>query len=414
MKYNVGDRVRIVDKWVKGACVNSNGKMDKWLGSTMTIRTVFTDTLYFMVEDKAENKGKGWLWSDNEIEGLANECNQKIVITSDGYETLARLYDGNKVVKSAAAKCSPEDEFDFKIGAKIAFERLTAEEKKEEPKNEHKFKVGDRVRRINSPVLNFKVGDIGTIVADDKSDIPYGVKSDKDGSTTYNREENLELVKEEFKVGDRVIVKESNIESISQYEGLVGVIKEIWGESYPYKVDCSESGKGCVWCEVERLAPKKEETPHESTDDTEWRVVKRKPKIGDYIRLVNTDFTFDKVGDILKVDSLGIDSTVYVLGKNHKRHTGDPNMLWIYLKNRYEIVERVSEQKPSDKYNGKVVCVESELSFWTVGKVYEFKDGLIFDDEGASRGNNIHFGCFDDFDKWCKQGRRMRFIEVVE
>lgn len=324
MKYNVGDRVRIVDKWAKGACVNFNGEMDKWLGSTMTIRKVVTDTLYFMVEDKAENNGKGWLWSDSEIEGLANECNQKIVITSDGYETLARLYDGNKVVKSAAAKCSPEDKFDFKIGAKIAFERLTDEEKKEEPKNEHKFKVGDRVRRINSPVLNFKVGDIGTIVEVMDSNTPYYVKPDDGGMATCNYEENLELVKEEFKVGDRVIVKESNIESISQYAGLVGVIKEIWGESYPYKVDCSESGKSCVWCEVERLAPKKEE-----------------------------------------------------------------------------------------KYNGKVVCVESELSHWTVGKVYEFKDGRIFDDDGDARGNNIHFGCFDDFDKWC-ENRKMRFIEVVE
>lgn len=58
---------------------------------------------------------------------------EKIVITHDGKTTLARLYEGNKVVKSAEAKCDPRDEFIFKEGAELAFERLTGEEKKEEP-----------------------------------------------------------------------------------------------------------------------------------------------------------------------------------------------------------------------------------------------------------------------------------------
>jgi hypothetical protein len=53
----------------------------------------------------------------------------KIVITAEGAETLARLYDGSKVVKSATAKCSPDDKFSFKTGAKLAFERLTKEDK---------------------------------------------------------------------------------------------------------------------------------------------------------------------------------------------------------------------------------------------------------------------------------------------
>ena len=48
----------------------------------------------------------------------------KIVITTDGTETLARLYDGNKVIKTTTAKCSPDDNFSFETGAKIAFERL--------------------------------------------------------------------------------------------------------------------------------------------------------------------------------------------------------------------------------------------------------------------------------------------------
>ena len=41
MKYKVGDKVRIVSKWVKGCKQNSDGKMDKWLGKNMTIRAIY-------------------------------------------------------------------------------------------------------------------------------------------------------------------------------------------------------------------------------------------------------------------------------------------------------------------------------------------------------------------------------------
>lgn len=102
MKYKVGDKVRIVSEWGEGCCQNGSGKMDKWC------------------------------WTENWIAGLARE--NKIVITSDGEKTLARLYDGNKIIKTATAKCSPDDKFSFETGAKIAFERLFDGEEKEEPK----------------------------------------------------------------------------------------------------------------------------------------------------------------------------------------------------------------------------------------------------------------------------------------
>lgn len=121
MKYKVGDKVRIVSKWGKGCHENADGKMDKWLGKVMTVRDVGI-TLYRMVEDIEDNESGGWAWTENCIAGLA--CENKIVITSDGEKTLARLYDGKKVVKTATAKCSPDDKFSFETGAKIAFERL--------------------------------------------------------------------------------------------------------------------------------------------------------------------------------------------------------------------------------------------------------------------------------------------------
>ena len=121
MKYKVGDKVRIVSKWGKGCYQSPTGGMDKWLGKVMTVKCAGI-TLYSMVEDTEDNEWGGWAWTENCIAGLA--CENKIVITSDGEKTLARLYDRDKVIKTATAKCSPDDNFSFETGAKIAFERL--------------------------------------------------------------------------------------------------------------------------------------------------------------------------------------------------------------------------------------------------------------------------------------------------
>lgn len=134
MKYKVGDKVRIVSKKM-GCGWNSEGRMDKWLGKVMTIREVFDDGLCKMAEDAHEFAGSGWYWFPHMIEGLAPEQpEQKVVITTDGKTTLARLYEGKKVIDHAEAKCHPEDKFDFTIGAKLAFERLMDRgAKKEKP-----------------------------------------------------------------------------------------------------------------------------------------------------------------------------------------------------------------------------------------------------------------------------------------
>lgn len=124
MKFKVGDRVRVLDGskirnyiggWVYG--------MDDHIGKVHTICEVGSKTSaangYYLKD------GDGYVYDER---GLKLDINNKIVITTDGITTLARLYDGNKVIKSAEAKCSPDDEFDFLTGAKIAFERLTADD----------------------------------------------------------------------------------------------------------------------------------------------------------------------------------------------------------------------------------------------------------------------------------------------
>lgn len=245
MKYKVGDKVRIISKknraWNR-KCVSN---MEKWLGKVMTIRTINRDS-YNMVEDK--DTFGGWLWVEEVIEGLANDTDKKIVITVDGKETLAKLYEDGKVVKSAVAKCSPDDEFDFEVGAKIAFGRLI----------------------------------------EDKPD--------------------------------------------------------------------------------------------------KWCVVNRPPKVGDFIRLKETRWSFNRQGDILKVNSIGV-GCVKVRECDHPRkshQTTADYYEWKYLTPNFEVVEAVEKVDSPKYYNGKVVCVKkaTESSQYTIGKIYEFIEGRVKIDNG--------------------------------
>lgn len=54
---------------------------------------------------------------------------QKIIVTTDGKITLARLFDGKTMVKRAEAKCAPSDTFDFGVGTELAVKRLIGGEK---------------------------------------------------------------------------------------------------------------------------------------------------------------------------------------------------------------------------------------------------------------------------------------------
>ena len=61
--YEVGDKILIKDHWESGK-QNSDGEMDKYLGSIMTIKYVEDDYKYRMEEDDNE-----WVWDAKDIEG---------------------------------------------------------------------------------------------------------------------------------------------------------------------------------------------------------------------------------------------------------------------------------------------------------------------------------------------------------
>lgn len=92
--------------------------------------------------------------------------NQKIVIVADGKTTKAMRYVDNKLADVAFAKCSPDDEYDFDIGALLALVRLTGVTDKahlhqEEEKPEPSYREGDYVRVVKDNVGHgFPIGTI--------------------------------------------------------------------------------------------------------------------------------------------------------------------------------------------------------------------------------------------------------------
>ena len=123
-KFKVGDRVRVIkdyDSAKKGMVGTIAVVRDEKI-----VGVKFDKKFYggHILGGRCEHGYGQWVYPDC-IELISGN---KIVITADGATTTARFYDGKKVIKAAKAECSPEDEFDFKIGAKIAFDRLVDNE----------------------------------------------------------------------------------------------------------------------------------------------------------------------------------------------------------------------------------------------------------------------------------------------
>lgn len=184
MKYKVGDKVK-VREWedmekefgldrdgdigIK-PCFSKN--MREYCGRIMTISHANRTDYH--------TDGNDWFWTDKMFEPVDNH---KIVITTDGSETLARFYDGEKVIKTATAKCAPDDTFDFAADAKLAFERLMNNEKWRVV-NRHP-KVGDYIRIKHNDYS--KCADIGDILKADE--VEYLIVSVYNKNMTRPRED---------------------------------------------------------------------------------------------------------------------------------------------------------------------------------------------------------------------------------
>lgn len=146
-------------------------------------------------------------------------------------ETIVIYRKDNKVIaldkstgEKAEANCNPADEFDFRTGAKLAFNRLMGENVK--PDNgvrevKRKAKVGEYIKIVDAKPcwISYKNGDVFKVVSVHKS----GVEIKKDGTPVtaawhseyvvlenYKPEDNAKKADEnEIHVGDMVEVTHS-------------------------------------------------------------------------------------------------------------------------------------------------------------------------------------------------------------
>lgn len=127
MKFKVGDRVKVV---------RGEGFDSRVLGEIGTIKECMGENSIAIVFDNNVNGhdlggickfGYGWLCSPKNLERITNS-KDKIVITSDGKKVTAKLYNDKELIKSAKARCCPDDEFNFAFGATLAMDRLFGRE----------------------------------------------------------------------------------------------------------------------------------------------------------------------------------------------------------------------------------------------------------------------------------------------
>ena len=120
-KFKIGDKVR-ANKYSDEHYTITNFRSG-WTGTVVDVgKFDWTD------ENRDDIKVKG---TDGEIYSVYSKyfdliespTSSELHITVNGNETIA-VYKHDGKTEKAVAKCSPEDKFDFKVGAKIALERL--------------------------------------------------------------------------------------------------------------------------------------------------------------------------------------------------------------------------------------------------------------------------------------------------
>lgn len=131
-----------------------NYKDIRWVSGSRPMEIKLYNYPYYIILRNGKTISYNWEKSNDAKEIKFNDLfdnnnyKQEIHITRKDNEVHAILKENGKVTKRTVAKCHPEDEFDFKVGSKLAYNRLFDEENEdiEVNKPKHEFKVGDKVR----------------------------------------------------------------------------------------------------------------------------------------------------------------------------------------------------------------------------------------------------------------------------
>ena len=135
MRFNEGDKVRVKKFKERPIYWEIEGKMDHLMGKVVKIKYASSSTSSRYVVHDSKND-LDWRIEEDDLEPV----NETIVIYRKDREVIAvDKVTGDKAI----AKCSPEDTFDFNVGAKLAFDRLMNG-------NKENITVEDMRKRLNS------------------------------------------------------------------------------------------------------------------------------------------------------------------------------------------------------------------------------------------------------------------------
>lgn len=113
---------------------------------------------------------------------------RELHVTTDGMATHAVLKEGGKIVKRAKAVCSPDDEYSFETGARLAVDRVFGKDEKSAEEEDaaygpkSKFNIGNMVKVVDSGKTYTLYDDImQQYGADYLMRWAYGVPAPEDG-----------------------------------------------------------------------------------------------------------------------------------------------------------------------------------------------------------------------------------------
>lgn len=244
-KFKVGDRVK-----VKKDIVTLNRRT---VGKCGTVKELLTDN-YCSVEfdefvgghdcNGFAKEGHGWNHAEDALD-LVKTQNETIVIYRKDNKVIAL---DKSTGEKAEAKCNPADEFDFRTGAKLAFNRLMGKDVKSDNgvrEVKRKAKVGEYVKVVNEKSVSntYKNGEIFKVTYVTKSGCVCK-NSEKQCVLWHDEYVVLENYKPEKKpekkdeicVGDTVKVKDTS----KQYK-LYGTWSGLLGYEQNFVIDSDVS-----------------------------------------------------------------------------------------------------------------------------------------------------------------------------
>ena len=359
MRFKVGDKVRVKKFKVRPSYWNWDGKMDHLMGKVVKIeRTV--NSRYVVRDSKNDCD---WIFREDDLEPV----NETIVIYSKEREVIALdKATGDKAI----ARCNPADEYDFRIGAKLAFERLMNG-------NKENITVEDMRKRLKSYCSNRSCSDckLKSPTCRCGNGVHFMTK-DRAGNYKMSNGEIRDAYNIIFGTGVKEVKRRAKkfeyvkiVDAVSSHRncknGDILKIVDVSAKYVRYGYGIGEILYDTEYVVLEGYKPGKEVKPKEPHKFKVGDIVKGNSESGRHYLVTNDNMTRGKV-----ISATGVFITIEVL--SHKTMPEEVGEEYVGLESKYfDLVDESTKL-----YNGKIIFIKGDDIFKT-GHIYEIVDGRI-------------------------------------